>query len=140
LIFELYIFMNHKYSKYLGIDWGEVRIGLALGDDETKIASPFGVVSNVEEILKIIKAENIDAIVLGAPLSLVNVKYEMSDKYNIFKKLLAEKTGLPIETVDERLTSKAADALSGDKKTKAARDAVAAMLILQGYFDSDKHI
>jgi RNase H-fold protein (predicted Holliday junction resolvase) len=47
-------------------------------------------------------------------------------------------TAVPIKLYDERLTSKAADKLSGDKKTKAKRDEIAAMIILQNYLDSLK--
>jgi RNase H-fold protein (predicted Holliday junction resolvase) len=52
-----------------------------------------------------------------------------------FQKKLEEKTSIEIELLDERLSSKAADALPGDKKNKASRDALAAMLILQDYLD-----
>ena len=48
---------------------------------------------------------------------------------------MKNKIGVPIELVDERLSSKAADALVGSKKTKAPRDMLAAMLILQTYLD-----
>jgi putative Holliday junction resolvase len=122
--------------KYLGIDWGEKRIGLALGDDETKIASPFKVVNNMDEILPIIKKESIDAVVLGVPYQITNYKLPISDNFESFKKLLNDKLNIPISYIDERLTSKAADALIGDKKTKAPRDSVSAMIILQSYFDT----
>ena len=125
-------------SKYLGVDWGEKRIGLALGDDETKMASPFKVVNNINDIILIVKQESIDAIVLGAPYQISNPKLPISQDFENFKKLLEEKTMLSVYLIDERLTSKAADALIGDKKTKAARDAVAAMLILQSFFDIKK--
>jgi len=57
------------------------------------------------------------------------------DKYLFFLEELRAEVDLPVKAFDERLSSKAADALSGDKKTKASRDAVAAMLILQSFFD-----
>jgi putative holliday junction resolvase len=127
--------MEYKFKKYLGIDWGEKRIGLALGDDETKIASPFKVAGDIIEVLQVIKDEDINIIVLGLPLSVKNIEHRMSNEFMDFKKLLEDKAGVPIELADERLSSKAADALVGEKKTKAARDAVAAMLILQSFFD-----
>ena len=121
-------------KKYLGIDWGEKRIGLSLGNASTKMATPYGVVNSRKELLEIIKTEEIDEIVLGVPISLSGNKYlgEEFEKFHIF---LKEKTGLKIQTVDERLSSKAADSLPGTKKTKASRDAIAAMLILQTYLD-----
>jgi RNase H-fold protein (predicted Holliday junction resolvase) len=49
---------------------------------------------------------------------------------------LKRRVDIPVIEIDERLSSKAADALVGNKKTKAERDALAAMLILQSFFDS----
>jgi len=123
-------------KKYLGIDWGEKRIGLALGDDETKIASPFMIVSDIKEIMKVVEKEQVDIIVLGIPYQISNIQYPISKKFENFKKLLQDRLKIQIKLVDERLTSKAADSLPGGKKTKAARDAVAAMIILQSYFDA----
>jgi putative Holliday junction resolvase len=131
--------MSDKIIKYLGVDWGEKRIGLALGDSETKIASPFKVVGNIDEVVKIIKDEDIDIVVIGKPISITNPEHSglqiANKEYNNFIGKFKKQLNIPIEFIDERLTSKAADALCGDKKTKAARDAIAAMLILQAYLD-----
>ena len=129
--------MSEKIKKYLGIDWGEVRIGLALGNSENKIATPFNVAKNINEIISVIEDEEIDEIVLGEPLAMADSLLQNKDKYLSFVSELKKKISLPISTIDERLTSKAADALSGDKKTKAPRDAVAAMLILQSFLDRE---
>ncbi len=141
LRFKLYIFMN-----YLGIDWGEKRIGLALADGETKIATPFKVAANVAEVLKAAAEEEIDVVVLGKPSSITNNQLQITnEKYNKFIDELMSKVKVPVELVDERLSSKAADALIGTKKiyppkprrrrAKASRDEIAAMLILQSYLD-----
>ncbi|MEK7557586.1 MAG: Holliday junction resolvase RuvX [Patescibacteria group bacterium] len=128
---------NTLEKKYLGIDWGEKRIGLAVGDSETKIAIPFKTVKNIEEVLQVIVDEEINIIIVGKPLSIVNYKLQITnEKYNKFIKDLKDKSNLQIELIDERLSSKAADALIGDKKVKAKRDEVAAMLILQLYLGS----
>ena len=126
--------LNNQTKRYIGIDWGLSRIGLALGDDETKISTPFKVVSNIKDILKTIKEEEIDIIVLGSPLKMSGAD-DLNNNFLKFKNNLEKKIDIPIEFIDERLTSKAADALSGDKKNKASRDALAAMIILQSYFD-----
>jgi putative holliday junction resolvase len=126
--------MSENIKKYLGIDWGEVRIGLAIGDSENKIAIPFGVVKSIAEITTTIKQEDIDEIVVGEPLSMQNSELKNKKEFLAFVDEI-KKINLPIRTIDERLTSKAADALSADKKNKAPRDAVAAMLILQSFFD-----
>jgi putative Holliday junction resolvase len=127
--------MSGKTIKYLGIDWGEKRIGLALGDSETKIATPYKVVSSIDEVIKAVKDEDINVVVVGKPFQISDFRFQISDEFNGFLNLLKNKVNIPVKTVDERLSSKAADALGGDKKTKAARDAVAAMLILQTYLD-----
>lgn len=122
-------------SKYLGIDWGEKRIGLAMGDGETKIASPFKTVGFVKEIFDVIKDEDIDEVIVGRPLKMSNSKEQISSQYQNFLNEIKKEIKLPIIEIDERLTSKAADNLVGNKKTKAGRDEIAAMLILQQYLD-----
>lgn len=121
--------------KYLGIDWGKTRIGLALANNETKLAIPFKVVEGINDLIKTINDEKIDLIVVGEPLNMPNVKSQMSKSYIDFLNLLRKENKIPIKTVDERLTSKAADALAGSRKTKAPRDTIAAMLILQTFLD-----
>ncbi|MFH1255641.1 MAG: Holliday junction resolvase RuvX [bacterium] len=128
--------MNKSNKKYLGVDWGEKRIGLALADGETKLATPFKTVGTAADVEEIAKYEEIDVVVVGKPMSIANYESKITDeKYNKFIKNLEDKISAPIELVDERLSSKAADALAGDKKTKAGRDEIAAMLILQSYLD-----
>ena len=127
--------MIYKTKKYLGIDWGEARIGLALGDDENRIATPIDTVLTIEEVLKVIKQEKIDEVVVGEPVKMSGSKLEMHKDYVGFLNLLKNELSIPIHTVDERLSSRAADALPGDKKNKAKRDAIAAMLILQSHLD-----
>jgi putative Holliday junction resolvase len=126
--------------KYLGIDWGEKRIGLAIREEETEMVIPFGVVSNIDEVIKIIKNEEIDKIVIGSPISLKNEELEMKKKIDEFVTKLKRLTSKEIFLIDERLSSKAADNLPGDKKNKASRDAIAAMLILENYLDRCKNI
>ena len=122
-------------KKYLGIDWGEKRIGLALGDSETKIATPFKTVENVDEVALVVESEEIDAVVVGKPYQINNLQLPISKQFENFFNELKNNLKISVELVDERLSSKAADALAGDKKTKASRDEIAAMLILQSYLD-----
>ena len=127
---------NRSDKKYLGIDWGEKRIGLALADGETKMAMPFKTVANVDGVAQIVKSEQIDMVILGKPVRITDYELKITnEEYNQFIIDLKEKIKVPIELMDERLTSKAADALVGNKKTKASRDEIAAMIILQSYLD-----
>lgn len=122
-------------KKYLGIDWGEKRIGLALGDSELKLATPYKVVAHINEIKAVVKKEKIVRIILGKPVKMAGYTKELAPAFVEFVKALKAAVLIPIELIDERLSSKAADALFGDKKNKASRDAVAAMIILQSYLD-----
>ncbi|NTU98915.1 Holliday junction resolvase RuvX [Candidatus Falkowbacteria bacterium] len=122
-------------KRYLGIDFGTKRIGLALGDSVTKLAMPFKVVADLSEVVLIVKDEGIDKIIVGLPHGLKGNRGQMVEKVEVFIEQLRDLVLSPIETVDERLSSKAGDALIGGRKDKAPRDAIAAMLILQSYFD-----
>lgn len=128
--------MSEENKKFLGIDWGEKRIGLATADAETSIALPLKTVSNLAEILMVITEEGIDAVVLGRPQKMNGEKADNPLWLNFVDRLKIE-SGKPVELLDERLSSLAADALAGDAKTKAGRDEVAATIILQDYLDSN---
>lgn len=123
-------------KKYLGIDWGEKRIGLALADEETSLALPFKTVSNMNELLQVIEEEEIDIIVIGSPKKMSGEAANNPDWLS-FVGELERKSGKKLEFLDERLSSLAADALSGEKKDKAERDEIAATIILQDYLDSN---
>ena len=127
--------MAKEIKKYLGIDWGLKRIGLSLGDSSSRLATPFKTVNSIDDIAQAVKEEKIDEIILGQPIKLNGVDDEMIPEYDLFLANIKEKLLIPIKFIDERLTSIAADKLSGSKKTKASRDELAAMIILQSYFD-----
>ena len=63
--------MEEKIKKYLGVDWGEKRIGLALGDSLLKIATPFKTVGDPARLLEVVEEEGIDILVVGKPLKLL---------------------------------------------------------------------
>ena len=86
---------------YLGIDYGEKRIGLALGDSEIKIATPFKVVGSADEAIKIVKEEKIDVIIIGKPVKMSGSN-ELSDEFELFIKLLRKKVDISIKMIDER--------------------------------------
>jgi putative Holliday junction resolvase len=127
--------MDSELKIYLGVDWGSKRIGLALGDSETKMAMPFKTVSGVHDLAETAREENIDVLVVGQPIKMRGIKEGLAPEYLEFIAELKDK--LPdkeIILVDERLSSKAADALPGGD-LKASRDEIAAMLLLQDYLD-----
>jgi len=123
-----------KIKNYLGVDWGEKRIGLATGDSEVKLALPFKTASNLAEVLTILNEEKTDIIILGQPKKMSGAEAN-NPAWLAFLAQLREKSGRPVELVDERLSSLAADALGGRAEEKASRDEIAATLILQNYLD-----
>jgi len=128
--------MPQDAKKYLGIDWGTKRIGLALADEETCLALPYKTVANLEEVLKEIIEEEINFIVVGSPKKMSGEEAN-NKEWEYFVGQLKEKSGVEVELLDERLSSLAADALSGEDKDKAGRDEIAATLILQDYLDKN---
>ncbi len=123
-------------KKYLGVDWGEKRIGLALADEETSLALPFKTVATLNELLEVIEEEEIDEIVIGSPRKMSGEAANNPLWLN-FVENLKKKGGKPVVFLDERLSSLAADALGGAKKEVASRDEIAATIILQDYLDSN---
>jgi putative holliday junction resolvase len=127
--------MFDELKIYLGVDWGEKRIGLALGDNETKIATPFKTVSSIQELAKTAIEEGVDVVILGKPVKMKGESLGLSpDFLNFLAELKKSIPEIEIELIDERLSSKAADALPGGN-LKANRDEVAAMILLQEYLD-----
>lgn len=124
-------------QQYLGVDWGEKRIGLAIADAETRLALPFITVPDLRSLLAIIKAENIALVVIGSPRKMAGGA-AANPLFLSFLRDLESQAGVPVVSVDERLSSKAADALIGEKRDKAGRDEIAAALFLQDYLDKEK--
>jgi len=126
--------MTNKTTKYLGIDWGEKRIGLSLADNELKIATPFKTVSSLNELLLVVEDEDIDELILGVHTERQLDKYFNTEKYHDVAAELREKTGKRVITVDEVMSSKLADHLK-IAKNGASRDELAATVILQSFLD-----
>ena len=129
--------------KVLAIDYGTRRVGLAIGDENLRIVSPKGVIKTekaLEEIKAIVKTSNVGKIVLGFPLT---PSGKEGQRAKLVKKFYEElKRELPdIEIIlwDERWTTQEAlrrlEGMSSRKK-KQLKDTIAAMVILEEYFDS----
>lgn len=118
---------------YLGIDYGEKRIGLAKGDDRLKVATPFKTIAHGSDVLNvladIVKTEVIEKIVVGMPVSFDGRNNEFANRIVEFAEDLEARTGVPVETVNEVFSSKIAAENASDV------DASSAALILQSYLD-----
>ena len=128
--------------KFIGIDYGQSKIGLALGDSESGVATPYGVVKNlgwnnaIDQLKGICEKERIEKIVIGIPVNPEEMESDQIKKIRDFISLLSEKTGLEVREQDERFSTQEAQKLI--EKGKSKDDDLSAMLILQGYFDSLK--
>ena len=130
--------------RYLAVDLGDKRTGLAIGDDELRMAQPICVLEVpidkglVDVIVKAIDEQGVDAIVMGLPLNMDGSLGQRVALTKTFANQLGKETNLPIHFQDERLTSSAAEEqLAGSGKThkqkKKIRDALAAAEILNDF-------
>lgn len=135
--------------RYLGLDLGTKTLGLAITDKLGIISSPYKVLRYsdinvlVEELLGIIKEEEIDELVLGLPKNMNNSIGFAGERSLEFKELLSKKCDLPIHLVDERLSTMEAEKflISSDtsrEKRKKVIDAYAASIILDTFLKSRK--
>ena len=121
--------------RVLGVDYGTKKTGLAIGDDESRVAMPFGVVYGLDEIAGVVEREGVDKVVVGMPVS--DVDTAQADVVRAFIEDLKVVVKVDIDTVDERYTTKAAQQLQEEQGSGVAEDALAAMILLQAYFDTD---
>lgn len=144
--------MNTK-KRYLGIDYGTKRIGVAISDEEAVLAFPKEILLNngdtLDRLAEIIKADRITDIVMGESVDFTGKLNTITARINVFALELEEKFKLPIHKQKEFLTSVEArryenggkkitrsQAHSKLKQIKSGRiDARAAALILQRYLD-----
>lgn len=132
--------------RILGIDYGEVRIGLALTDPLGIIAYPLITIKNdskaILEIKKVISEYGVEKIVLGYPLKENGEETKLSKKIIIYKQILEKELGLSVELFDERYSSEIAkqriiETVPSKKKRrdKSLIDKNAAAVILQDYLE-----
>lgn len=130
--------------RYLAIDVGERRTGLAVGDDETGLASPAEVVASrtaaqrLSMLVAAIGRYEPDALVVGLPLNMDGSEGPAAASVRGLGAALAEAVGLRVYFQDERLSSASADeVMAGSGLTrgqkKARRDALAAAAILRSF-------
>jgi len=134
----------------LGIDYGHKRIGLAVSDADERIALAGGLLSatgdprqDAEAVAREARKRGAGRLVVGLPVNMDGSEGPQAKLTRRFAEALAQRSGLPVEFWDERLTSAAADwaldplELSREKR-KARRDIVSAQIILQGWLDAKR--
>ena len=134
-------------GRLLALDVGERRIGVALSDPMHVIASPYSVIDRKvtpdykTEIRKLISEKDVEALVVGLPLTLKNRISKQTKKVQIIIEELTSELTIPIHTIDERLSSVSAQnalTLKGIKTghNKGEIDKTAAAIFLQEFLDS----
>lgn len=138
------------FKKYIALDVGDVRIGVAKSDTMGILATPLEVIDRrkvkaVKRIEEILTQENTKSLVIGIPKSLDGTEKRQAEKVREFiEKLNKNIEGLEIFEVDERLTTVSADRLLNESNKKGALekrkvvDKVAAAIILQSFLDRKK--
>lgn len=145
-------------ARILGVDYGRARVGLAIADPETRLARPLDTLERVNRnedmrrLRETVREHGVKQIVVGLPLHLDGSQGEMAEEAARFAQRLRKQIGVPVEMVDERLTSWEAERLLEEtqgrvlhkknaapgrkmqtKQGKVTVDAVAAAVILKDY-------
>ena len=133
--------------KYIGIDYGKSRIGVAKSDALGFLASPIGTIHEknfkvqLDKVCEIIESEKPDKIIMGLPKNMDGTEGESAELVREFSEKLSARTGAPCELVDERLSTVSAHNIlndvnmSGSKKRRDVVDTISAVIILQAYLD-----
>ncbi len=134
-------------TRLLGVDFGTVRIGLAITDPDRILASPLETYTrqdkeaDVKYFRALVEEEKVGEIIMGLPVHLSGHKGQKALETEAFAKQLAEITGLKVTFEDERFTTVEAEqflleAGLTNKRRKARRDQLAAQILLQTYLDA----
>ena len=126
--------------RYLGIDYGTKRIGVALSDENGSLAFPSDVVKSgknaLEEIKLICEKNNVGAIVVGESTDFKGHDNPIMEEIKNFVSVLKKETNLPVDLEPEFLTSAQASRVQGEH---GKIDTSAAALILQAYLDKKRN-
>ena len=134
----------------LGFDYGRKRIGIAVGQEITATAKGLATLNTTQEgpdwaaIDKLVREWQPQLIVVGMPSNMDDRPHKLHDEVKDFGNKLAERYNLPVEWIDEKLSSVEAEQLLSAspqskkrKQDKAQIDKLAAQLILQSYLNTN---
>ena len=138
-----------RTGRLAGIDYGTVRIGVAVTDPDQRLASPLaiysrkGVAADAAWFQRLVTEERLVGFVVGLPVHTTGQESQKSHEARAFAKWLTELTGLPVRLFDERYTTANAEALLLDagltrKRRKERLDKLAAQILLMAYLDSTR--
>ncbi len=141
------MFMSKKQNnrKVLALDFGSKRIGVAIGSTDFKVAFPRNLILHhgqknvLDAIHTIVQADHIDLILLGLPVGMQGQSSDQEKTIRAFYDDLRKEVTVPVQLVDERLTTKIAQqkmssvGLNG-KQQRANKDSFAAAILLETFF------
>jgi putative holliday junction resolvase len=140
--------MIPTHGRILGVDWGEIRLGLALSDETQTLASPLETLTRrrgkrfpMPRLLALAADHAPVGAVVGLPLTLEGAEGESAMEARELAETIARRTGLPVDLWDERMsTARALRAVrEQDGSTRGRKqdvDALAAAVLLQHYLDA----
>ena len=131
----------------LAFDFGEKRVGVAVGDLTVRIAHPLDTIAAEDNATRFARIDELVAewrpaqLVVGLPAHADGTEHELTRLAQRFARRLEGRLGLPVALVDERLTSRAAESRLKEsgvrgRKLHASLDAAAAREILEAYFEA----
>ena len=138
-------------GRLLALDWGEVRIGLALSDESQLLASPLKTIVRrrgkrfpLQPFLGLVATHQPVGLLVGLPLTGEGLEGESAQSARELADLVAERSGLPVALWDERMsTARALGAIremgGSTRGRKEDVDALAATILLQHYLDSRRN-
>ena len=131
----------------LGVDLGAKRIGLAVSDPDARVAFPAGALESrgpardVAAIAEIVRERGAGCVVIGLPIHMSGRRGPEAQAAQRFAEALAKKSGVPVETLDERWTSREAErslqemGRTSKKRARGEVDAIAATLLLRSFLE-----
>ena len=131
----------------LGVDLGAKRIGLAVSDAEGRVAFPAGAIESrgaardVTALAQVVRERGVGCVVIGLPIHMSGRRGPEAEAALHFAEALAQQTGVPVETLDERWTSREAErslremGRTAKKRARGEVDAIAATLLLRSFLE-----
>jgi putative Holliday junction resolvase len=128
--------------KYLGIDFGLRKIGIASGDDETNLAFPIGNIDGgaraIKTIIESAKSEGAEELIVGLPIPDAHQTESQLELTKQFARDLQAASNMVVHVVDEQFSSAEARRLQAEHGGDMPEDALAATIILQAFLDGDR--
>lgn len=139
--------MESKVDTVIGFDFGTVWTGIAVGLTLTSQARPLNAIKSINKkpnwqaIENLLKEWQPQKLIVGLPSSMINDHHPMTDKAVKFSRQLEGRFKIPVDLIDERLTTREAYEMAVESKlhkTKQEIDSIAAMLITESWLRGEK--